>query len=373
MTKLNFDELSYLQLLLSIEGIGPARSLLLFNAFHSFENIFSSHINTIQNIESISFVIANRIKNASVQIDEFKKKTESQFKTAEKLCADIITYWDDDYPEFLRNIYLPPLILFVKGKFSPDDENSLAVVGTRNPTQYGKAQADKFAAGLIENRIVLISGLARGIDSIAHSTALKNSGRTIAVIGSGLDIIYPPENRKLFEEISEKGMVVSEFDFGTKPDAQNFPRRNRIISGLSLGTLVVESDINGGAMQTANYAFDQNREVFAIPGNLNIKQSEGTNWLIQTGKAKLVKNPEDILVELKLKLLPEIGRNIPQPKPDLNLFEEKIYNLLTGEAKHIDEIASLSGLSISDCLVNLLSLEFKNLIRQLPGKKFEKI
>lgn len=373
MTKLSIDELSYLQLLLSIEGIGIAHSLLLINQLHGFKNVFTTHINTLQNIESISLILANRITSGAAQFNEFRNKTEKQLETTHKLNADIVTYWDDDYPVFLRNIYLPPLILFVKGTFSKEDESSVAIVGTRNPTQYGKYQAERFAGELANNKIVIISGLARGIDSIAHSTAVKNNGRTIAVIGSGLDVIYPPENRKIFDEISESGMIVSEFDFGTKPDAQNFPKRNRIISGLTLGTLVIESDINGGAMQTANYAFDQNREVFAIPGNLNVKQSEGTNWLIQTGKAKLVKNPEDILLELQLKLIPEIGKNIPQPKPEMNLFEEKIYNTLTGEAKHIDEIASLSGLSISDCLVNLLSLEFKNVVRQLPGKKFEKM
>ena len=318
-------------------------------------------------------MLANRIKTGSLQVDEFIKRTEIQLNTAEKLQADIITYFDNDYPEPLRNIYLPPLLLFVKGKFAENDSASLAIVGTRNPTQYGRNQADRFANELACNNIVIVSGLARGVDSIAHSATLKQNGRTIAVIGSGLDVIYPPENKRLFEEITESGMIISEFDFGTKPDAPNFPRRNRIISGLSLGTLVIESDINGGAIQTANYAFDQNREVFAIPGNLAVKQSEGTNWLIQTGKAKLVKTPEDILIELKLKLLPSIGKNIPEPKPDMNLFEERIYDTLADNAKHIDEIANISGLSTSDCLVNLLSLEFKNAVRQLPGKKFERI
>jgi len=373
LTSLSIDELAFLQLLLSIEGIGIARALLLRNFFASFKDVFRAHINTIQNIESISTTLANRIKTASTNSDAFLKHTEQQLFTAEKLNAEIITFFDTDYPEILRNIYLPPLILFCKGEFSKADENSLAIVGTRNPTQYGKTQTERFASELVNNSIVIISGLARGVDSIAHSTAIKQNGRTVAIIGSGLDVIYPPENKKLFEDIASTGMVISEFDFGTKPDAQNFPKRNRIISGLTLGTLVIESDINGGAMQTANYAFDQNREVFAIPGNLNVKQSEGTNWLIQGGKAKLVKNPDDILLELKLKLIPEIGKNIPQPKPDMNLFEEKIYNTLNDQAKHIDEIAALTGLSISDCLVNLLSLEFKNAVRQLPGKKFERI
>lgn len=360
-------------MLLSTEGIGAARTLLLKNRYSSFKSVFNSHINALIDVEGINLLLANRIKNSLNRYGDMIKETDSLFRIAEKENASIITYFDDDYPSPLRNIYLPPIILFTKGKFLQNDENSVAIVGTRTPTQYGKTETEKFAQQLCAEGIVIVSGLARGIDSIAHSTAVKNGGRTIAVIGSGLDVIYPPENRRLFKEIEETGMIVSEFDFGTKPDAQNFPKRNRIISGLSLGTLVAESDINGGAMQTANYAFDQNREVFAIPGNLNIKQSEGTNWLIQSGKAKLVKNAQDILLELKLKLLPEIGKNIPKPKPEMNLFEEKIYNTLTGEAKHIDDIASLCGLSIPDCLVNLLSLEFKNAVRQLPGKKFELI
>ena len=373
LTNLSIDELSYLQLLLNVEGIGASRALILKAHYGRFEAVFNSHINNIGNVESIGLILANRIKAAGGQISEFKRKTETQLNIAEKLNASIITYFDNDYPSLLRNIYMPPIILFVKGSFLKEDENSVAIVGTRTPTQYGKNIAEKFTADLTANKITIISGLARGIDSAAHSTALKNGGRTIAVTGSGLDVIYPPENRRIYEEIAETGMIVSEFDFGTKPDAQNFPRRNRIISGLSLATLVVESDINGGAMQTANYAFDQDREVFAVPGNLNVKQSEGTNWLIQSGKAKLVKTAEDILLELKLKLVPEIGKNIPLPKPEMNLFEEKIYNVLAGEAKQIDEIASLSGLSTAECLVNLLSLEFKNAVRQLPGKKFEKI
>jgi len=165
-------------------------------------------------------------------------------------------------------------------------------------------------------------------------------------------------------------VIISEFELGTKPDAQNFPRRNRIISGISLGTLLIETKINGGAMQTAAYALDQNREIFAIPGNLNIQQSEGPNALIQRGEAKLVTCVEDILLELNLKLKPEVGINIPIPSVELTLFEEKVFNVLTNESKQIDEIASLTSMATSDCLVNLLTLEFKGLVKQLPGKMF---
>jgi DNA processing protein len=174
----------------------------------------------------------------------------------------------------------------------------------------------------------------------------------------------------LFEAISENGVVISEFSLGTKPDAANFPKRNRIISGLSLGCIIIETTIKGGAMQTARFALDQNREVFALPGNVNTKQSEGTNFLIQRGEAKLIGSAEDVLLELELKLKPVLGKNIPNHHQELNLFEERIMESLNTEAMHIDKIADVSNLTTSDCLVHLLSLEFKGLVKQLPGKMF---
>jgi len=231
-------------------------------------------------------------------------------------------------------------------------------------------QAEKISMDLAKQGITIISGMARGIDSIAHNSAIKSGGRTIAVVGTGLDVVYPPENKKLFEKIAENGAVVSEFTLGTKPDAQNFPKRNRIISGLSLGVVIIETGIAGGAMQTAAFALDQNREVFALPGNVGVKQSDGTNLLIQKSEAKLTKSGEDIILELELKLKPVLGKNIPKQQIDLSLFEEKIINVLNSEPLQIDRIASLTKMTTSDCLVNLLSLEFKGLIKQLPGKMF---
>jgi DNA processing protein len=185
-----------------------------------------------------------------------------------------------------------------------------------------------------------------------------------------LDVIYPAENKKLFDQIAESGAVISEFKLGTKPDAQNFPRRNRIISGLSLGVIVIETGITGGAMQTASFALDQNREVFALPGNLGVKQSEGTNLLIQKSEAELLISADDVITELEIKLKPVLGKNIPKQQIDLSMFEEKIINVMNSEPLHIDKIASLANLTTSDCLVNLLSLEFKGLVKQLPGKMF---
>jgi DNA processing protein len=212
--------------------------------------------------------------------------------------------------------------------------------------------------------------MARGIDSISHRASLINNGRTIAVIGSGLDRIYPPENKKLFDEIAEKGLIISEYEPGTGPDAVNFPKRNRIISGLSLGCILIETGITGGGMQTAALALDQNREVFAVPGCIGIKQSEGTNLLIKKGEARLITNAEDVLLDLALKLKPVIGKNIPRVHQDLNLFEQKIIDSLKNEPLQIDKISLITGISTSDCLVNLLSLEFKGAVKQLPGKVF---
>lgn len=210
------------------------------------------------------------------------------------------------------------MILQIKGDLSEADDYSIAMVGTRMTTNYGKVQAERISAGLAEQNITVVSGMARGIDSISHSAALKQSGRTIAVIDSGLDVVYPPENNKLFNKISESG-----------------------------------------AMQTARFALDQNREVFAVPGNVGVKQAEGTNQLIQRGEAELITSADDVLLELELKLKPMLGKNIPRQQEELNLFEEKILDALNSEALLIDNIANATNLSTSDCLVHLLSLEFK--------------
>ena len=370
MTKLKPDQLIDLNLLLSVEGIGPGKIRVLLSKFKSVENILSSDFNSLISINGISANLAKRIQRINGLRDKSKALVISDLEKLENLKAHIVTIWDKEYPSLLKKIYDPPIMFYCKGNFAEKDNYSIAIIGTRMPTNYGKVQAEKFAGELAEQNITITSGLARGIDSIAHKTALKKNGRTIAVIGSGLDIIYPPENRNLFHEIEENGLVISEYKLGTKPDAPNFPKRNRIISGLSLGCLVVESGIKGGATQTASFALDQNREVFAVPGNLGIKQSEGTNLLIQKGEAKLVRYAEDLLVELELKLKPILGKNIPRDSVELNFFEEKIIDSLNNEPLQIDKIAMNTNLTTSECLVHLLSLEFKGLVKQLPGKMF---
>jgi DNA processing protein len=370
VSKLNFEQLTDLFLLLSIEGIGPGKIRNLLAKFRSTKNILSVDYQHLMNVDGISTNLAKRIRQASRDRESIEKFTEKELKKLEKLGGRLITMWDQEYPPILKKIYDPPILFYILGEFAESDQYSIAVVGTRQPTNYGKVQAEKISMELAKQGITIISGMARGIDSIAHNATIKTGGRTIAVVGSGLDVIYPAENRKLFEKITETGAVVSEFTLGTKPDAQNFPRRNRIISGLSLGVVVIETGITGGAMQTASLALDQNREVFALPGNVGVRQSEGTNLLIQKSEAELITSAEDVINELELKLKPVLGKNIPKQQVDLSLFEEKLINVLNSEPIQIDRIASLANMTTSECLVNLLSLEFKGLVKQLPGKMF---
>jgi DNA processing protein len=370
VSKLNFEQLTDLFLLLSIEGIGLGKIRNLLAKFKSTKNILASDYHSLMNVEGISTNLSKRIRKASQERDNSEKFTEKELKKLEKLGGKLITIWDQEYPAILKKIYDPPILFYLLGEITESDQYSIAIVGTRQPTNYGKVQAEKISMDLSKQGITIISGMARGIDSISHNAAIKSGGRTIAVIGSGLDVIYPAENRKLFEKITENGAVVSEFMLGTKPDAQNFPRRNRIISGLSLGVIVIETGATGGAMQTAAFALDQNREVFALPGNVGVRQSEGTNLLIQKGEAKLITSADDVINELELKLKPVLGKNIPKQQVDLTLFEEKIINVLKAEPLQIDKIASLANMTTSECLVNLLSLEFKGMVKQLPGKMF---
>jgi DNA processing protein len=370
VSKLSFDKLADLFLLLSVEGIGPGKIRNLLAKFKTTKNVLAADYPALLNVEGINTNLAKRIRKAVQERESIEKFAEKELKKLDKIGGKLISVWDEEYPSLLKKIYDPPLLFYILGELAESDQYSIAIVGTRQPTSYGKIQTERISMDLAKQGITIISGMARGIDSIAHNASIKSGGRTIAIIGSGLDVIYPPENKKLFEKIAETGAVISEFPLGTKPDAQNFPKRNRIISGLSLGVIIIETGISGGAMQTAAFALDQNREVFALPGNVGVKQSEGTNLLIQKSEAELLISAEDVIRELEIKLKPVLGKNIPRQQIDLSLFEEKIMNVLNSEPLQIDKIASLTNSSTSDCLVNLLSLEFKGLVKQLPGKMF---
>ncbi|MEK6571944.1 MAG: DNA-processing protein DprA [Bacteroidota bacterium] len=353
----------------AVPGVGSNRLRALVSHFKDPAAVFHSSARELIKVRGIDKKTAVNI----VRFRDGRKFADQQLSRLNNVEGRIITFWDDEYPELLRKIYDPPPFLFMLGSIIPSDSLAIAIVGTRAPTMYGKIVAEKFSGQLAEMGLTIVSGLARGIDTVAHTAGLKAGGRTIAVIGSGIDIIYPPENKRLAEKISRRGAILSEFEMGARPDAVNFPRRNRIISGFALGTLIVETTESGGAMITANTALDQNREVFAIPGPITEIRSSGTNRLIKEGRAKLVQRVEDIVSELQVKLRPLLKREEKKIESPLSLFEKRLLDCLGTEPLHIDTIAAQTALATSDALVNLLSLEFKSLVRQLPGKMFVRL
>jgi DNA processing protein len=352
-----------------VSGVGAARLRLLVNHFGDPETVMNATERELIGVDGIDKSLARKI----ISERDFEEDIQLQLSRLNKSEARIVTFWDKDFPENLKKIYDPPVMLFIRGELSSSDKYSVAVVGTRNPTTYGKHVAEKFAAELAEHGIVVVSGLARGIDTISHTTTVRSGGRTIAVLGSGVDVIYPSENKRLAEQILVGGAIISEYYMGSKPDAVNFPRRNRIISGISLGTVLVETDVNGGAMITASFALDQNREVFAVPGQVFERKGRGTNKLIKEGRAKLVEDISDVVEELRYKLRPILkDQPKPQTKIQLSIFEQKIFDVLSDDPIHVDVLSEKCKMSTSDILVQLLGLELKGVVKQLPGKYFTK-
>jgi len=364
-----------LLVLSQIPQIGQNRLRMLVSHFGEPTEVIRASAKEIAAVEGFNKKLASHITHffRSSDYEEAKRFAERQLSKLNKVEGQLVTFWEKRYPEALKKIYDPPPFLFVRGEFTEQDQYAIAIVGTRTPSNYGIAMTERISHEIVKFGITIVSGLARGIDTVGHSAALKDKGRTLAVMGSGLDIIYPPENKSLAERIANHGAVISEYEMGAKPDAVNFPRRNRLISGLSLGTLIIESDVGGGAMITASTALDQNREVFALPGNINSKRSRGCNALIKDGRAKLVETVDDIIVELGPTLRPllkDVITSERKPPIELSLFEKKLFDILSNEPRHIDAIAEQAACSTADALINLLSLEFKNLVKQLPGKTF---
>lgn len=350
----------------TVPNVGPVRFISLVKHFGSPEAVLSAPEKKLADFPDVGPTITSNIKN---KVDW--RLVEKQLELMEKNKVQLLTFKDEAYPENLKSIYDPPPFLFIKGEIKKEDKNAIAIVGCRAASQYGKQIAEKIGRELAKRGITITSGLAWGIDSIGHLAALKEDSRTIAVFGSGLDVIYPSENRKLAERIIQNGAIISEFPLGTKPERQNFPKRNRLISGLSLGVVIIEAGPKSGALLTAQHALDQNREVFAIPGNIGAKTSEGTNKLIKEG-AKLVTKVEDILEEVKMittvqqKEKSKIEKDLSQ----LSEVERNIYSLIIDEPYHIDKIAQDTRMSTPQALSTLLSLELKGFIKQLSGKQF---
>jgi DNA processing protein len=363
-------DISDLLRLSSIPGISNTILHRLVDNFHTPAEALHASPTQLVKVEGVKKELASTIAHYK-DGDEF---VTEQLKRINLVHGRILTIWDEQYPTLLKEIFDAPAILFVRGQFTSSDQYSIAIVGTRKPTPLGVSVAERFAKELAEMGITIVSGLARGVDTHAHHGALKGDGRTIAVVGGAVDKIYPRENEKLSEKIAQHGIVVSEMRMGAKAELWSFPKRNRIISGLSLGTLIIESDEDGGAMITATTALDQNRELFCIPGNIMEKKSTGTNKLIKIGQAKLVQSVDDIIQGLQQSLRP-ILKSKPRKTeaPQFTIFEQKIFDLLSYDPLHIDVISEKTELSTSDTLVNLLSLEFKGLIRQLAGKMFVRV
>lgn len=338
-----------------------------------------------QNFPTLSDVFkANKHDFISLGVDE----EEAQALTSPKILDQaqeeierikrkdytILTLEDEKYPELLRETFDPPFVLYCAGKVETLKGPAVSIVGARKLSPYGKAVTERLAQDLASRGLVVVSGLARGIDSMAHWGALRG-GKTVAVLGSGLENIYPRENRKLFDRIIEKGAVISEFPHNSPPLGYHFPLRNRIISSLSLALVVVEATKRSGSLISARLALEQNREVMAVPGKVTSALSQGTNWMIKTG-AKLVESWKDVVEELPLSLKEKILSEMPAKKekaPSMTSQEKKIFELLSSDTlTHIDELVERSDFSVSEVLSILLHLELKGLISQSPGKFFQR-
>jgi DNA processing protein len=351
-----------------IEGIGPVRVRQLLEHFGESPAILSANKSQLERVYGIGPEMADAIANWQKTVD-----LAGELKRIEQFGCKIVIQSDENYPELLRQIYDPPVVLYVKGDLLPKDKNSIAIVGSRMTTHYGIEVARKLSYQLAYIGVTVVSGGARGIDTAGHQGALNSKGRTIAVLGTGINLVFPAENAELFERIAASGAVMTQFPFNRPGDKQTFPIRNRIVAGMTLGTLVVEANLTSGALITANMAVENGRQVFAVPGRIDSPRSKGCHELIKKG-AKLCESAEDILTEFEY-LFPGSNRPSSQDKGELPAFaltenEQKIYDLIDKEEKGIDDIIRQSGLAVSTVSATLLGLEMKRIIRQLPGKMF---
>jgi len=303
-------------------------------------------------------------------LDPIYEANRRDLELMERLQVRLIRRGDGDYPELLREIPDPPPALYVRGTLLPEDRKAVALVGTRRTSDYGRRMAERLAGELAGAGITVVSGLAKGIDTVAHHAALRAGGRTLACLGCGIDVAYPYENRALAEAIVKNGALISEYAMNTPPDAWHFPSRNRVVSGLSLGVIVLEAPARSGALITAVCAADQNREVFAVPGNVDNPRSAGPHALIKDG-AKLVESVEDILEELRLnEVQPSLGLDVEPAPPELSPEEDSLLRLLGSDPQPVDDLIIESSLPASQVNATLLMLEMKGVARRLPGNAY---
>jgi len=362
-------ELFYWLALQRVVGIGSVMAKRLIEHFGEPQAVFSASELELSKVEGIGPRVISSLK----RFDRWKD-VEKEERQIERNQVDIITIKEKRYPKNLLSIYNPPPFLYVRGEIQERDDLAVAIVGSRMASEYGRMATEKISYELAEKGVTIVSGMARGIDSFAHQGAIKAKGRTVAVLGCGIDILYPPESRELFSDIVSHGAVISEFPISTPPFPVNFPKRNRVISGLSLGVVVVEASSRSGSLITARLGLEQGREIFSVPGRLDSTRSKGTHQLIKQG-AKLVEEAEDILSEI----LPQWG--LPQRLKEekkkreegLPVNSKVILDLLSLNPLHIDDLICQSKMKSGEVSSILLDLELKGWLRQLPGKMFVKV
>ncbi|NTU44765.1 MAG: DNA-protecting protein DprA [Chlorobiaceae bacterium] len=363
-----------------IPGIGPSRIKALINHLPDIIDVLQADVEELKTIPGIGEPLARQIHDFLAHSEtraSALNTAEEQIAALHRCNAKLLTILDPDYPPLLKEIYDPPPCLFIRGTMPDPHTPGIAVVGTRKASPYGKECTEKLCQGLVSLGAVIFSGMAYGIDMTAHLAALKHGGTTVAVLASGVDTIYTDPQGKVWPKIVEHGALISEEWIGSSLSPGKFPKRNRIISGISAGTLVTESDLKGGALITAANALEQNREVFAVPGSIFSRSSRGTNRLIQQGQAKAVMCVEDIITEL----WPHFANTLPETAalpPDnlylkLNDHERAILERMTKEPVHIDTLAAETGMDVSSLLVHLFELELKTAIMQMPEQFFRKI
>ncbi len=361
------SDLQYWIALNLLPDIGPVLSRRLLAAFGSPENIFRMSIKELRQIQGVG-------ENRALSIAQFNgwDRVRKEIELAARNNIHIVSPADQVYPEGLKRIIDAPPILYIKGRIERGDKYAVAMVGSRNATIYGKHVAEQMGRKLASSGLTVVSGMARGVDTASHTGALKSGGRTIAVLGSGLDVPYPASNRELMNKIASSGCVISEFPFGTQPQRENFPRRNRIISALSMGVIVVEATLDSGSLITVTYALEHGKEVFAVPGNITSRNSKGTNDLIRNG-AKLVESADEVINELRPQLKGALKEDVlaAENEPaELTDDEKSVFRCLSVEPKHIDMIIREKKINTGKALSILLSLELKGIISQSEGKLF---
>jgi DNA processing protein len=345
----------------SLPGVGVVIFGRLLQKFSTPEEVFRASYDQLVQVKGVSPTLAQAI----TKFDDWSR-WDAAWKRLVKLGGEVITCVDARFPAALKQIPYAPPFLYVKGPLLPQDEMAVAVVGTRKPSYYGRKTSYGLAADLCRHQVTVVSGLARGIDTAAHQAAVDSGGRTLAVLGCGLDMVYPPENRELYHLIPRQGALISEFPLGTPPEARNFPIRNRIISGLARGVVVVEAGLKSGTHITANYALEQGREVFAVPGPIDLPGSVGPHRWIQQG-AKLIREASDILEELT-------GYSARTPatasQAEAARSEDPVIMHVSHSPLQLDELIRLTGLPTPEVMSRLTLLELQGLIRELPGKFF---